>query len=659
VNPNGLISGAFEVDLARNVVGAGAGLPAFAVIDHKDGRTGLMAIQARRGAPPRAQSIGLLMSSGIPGIMGPLAHGPARDAAGGESWFVICQGPPGSALLSSLHQTFEPWPERDLIEAVLRPVARALEELQSRHTVHRAINPTNMFQANRNEPVTLGCAWAAPPGSLQPAVFEPPYSAMCLPAGRGEGTIADDVYALGVSLIVLSLGYVPMAGLAPVEIARRKIELGSFNALVGDARLPQIIADLARGMLAEDPEHRPLPTLLADPAGARSRRVAARPPRRAQRPLEIAASDAWTARTLAFGIAADPEAGVRLLRTGAVDRWIRRSLGDGLLATRLDEALRLRASQGDGEDRREDAVLAMRAVALLDPLAPLCWSGFAFWPDGFGAALAEDEASGAMPGDAVADIIATEAMALWGAARPDRCDPMTLRIDAHQHRALLRQRGWGGGLERLRYALNPLLACRSPLVAPAIVARTAELLPALDRAAAQGRRGEMPMDRDLAAFIAARSEVRVDRELAQIGEGKRPEIVALAVLRLFAGLQARTRGPAVPALAAWIAEAAASSLNVFHGRANRERRGAALADLAGAGRLVALLGVIDDPDALATDRQGYEEALRAAQAIDGQLAAIDGDKAIRAQAARRMAQECVAGAGALALMLAMFFAMFA
>ena len=85
-------------------------------------------------------------------------------------------------------------------------------------------------------------------------------------------------------LLCLALGRAPLAQLDDVAILRRKLELGTYAALAGDERLPPIIGDLVRGMLAEDPEHRPTPTLLRDPASARGRRVAARPPRRAQRP---------------------------------------------------------------------------------------------------------------------------------------------------------------------------------------------------------------------------------------------------------------------------------------------------------------------------------------------------------------------------------------
>ena len=654
-----LIAGCFAVDLGRKLPSAGGGLPAFAVIDRIEGRSGLMAVQARSGAPPRATALQQMVRIGVAGVLSPLGHGPARDDSGGMSWYVICPLPPGPPLLPAAARDFPPWGERELIEFVLRPAARALEALQGRHLTHRALRPDNIFRAGPADPVTLGCAWAGPPGALQPVLYEPPYSAMCLPSGRGEGSIADDVYALGVTLLVLAGGRVPLAELDPQEIVRRKLELGSFAALTGEERMSPLIMDLARGMLAEDPDHRPAPTLLADPGGARSRRVAARPPRRAQRPLEIGATAAWTARTLAHAIAIDPGAGIRALRTGAVDRWIRRSLGDGLLAARLEEIVRARGAQ-DQEDPREDAALAMRAVTSLDPLAPLCWSGIAFWPDGLGPMLAEDDANAAGVEEIATDIIGMEGVAIWASARAERCDVATLRLDAHQQRALLRQRGWGGGLERLRYALNPLLAARSRLLRAELVVRLADLLPALDRAAAAGiPPGQLPIDRDLAAFIAARSEQRVDAELAPIGEAKAPEHATLLLLRLYAGIQQRTGGPVLPALSRWLVGLVGPALAAFHGRAGRRRREAALAELVDSGRLTALLGVLDDAEGAAADRAGQLAALARVAEIDRELAEIRANAPARLQAARRLGQELVAAAGALALMLSITFALFA
>ena len=81
---------------------------------------------------------------------------------------------------------------------------------------------------------------------------------MCLPAGRGDGSIADDVYALGVLLLCLASVRRPAATGRGGHV-RRKLEQGSILPCRRE-RLPPVIGDLVRGMLAEDPEHRPTPT---------------------------------------------------------------------------------------------------------------------------------------------------------------------------------------------------------------------------------------------------------------------------------------------------------------------------------------------------------------------------------------------------------------
>ena len=90
----------------------------------------------------------------------------------------------------------------------------------------------------------------------------------------------------------------------------------------------------------------------------------------------------------AFAIATQPDEGVRQLRNGAVDQWLRRSLGDSTLGAQLDELVRARLADMPAEDGTADSVLAARAVAMLDPLAPVSWRGLSLFPDGLGAALA-------------------------------------------------------------------------------------------------------------------------------------------------------------------------------------------------------------------------------------------------------------------------------
>lgn len=628
-----LIAGQYEVDRARPASPVG-GLPAFAAADRASGRTDLIAIQVQRQFSARSRVIQALATP-IDGLLAPVAYGSAGDAC-----YTVATAPPGPNLLARTGA----WSELELLECVLRPIAHVLEHLQERGITHRNIRLDNVFQTAPGQPVVLGVCWAAPPAMAQPALFEPPYSAMCLPTGRGDGSIADDVYALGVLLLCLAVGRTPLRQLDDTAVLHRKLELGTYTALASDERLPPIIGDLVQGMLAEDPEHRPTPTLLLDPASARGRRVAARPPRRAQNAIAIAAKDVWDARTLAYMMATIPELGINALRSGSVEQWLRRALGDAQLAAHVEELVRHRNTDA-AADADAEATLLMRVITVLDPLAPLCWRGVALWPDGIGPALAAAMAADPDVTMRLQEIVAREEAGNWAALRSDRYDFAVLRIDARQQRGWLQQRGEEGGIARLTYLLNPLMPCASPLLGSHWVAQLTELLEALEETAGRvDQRQTEPVDAHVAAFISARSERRLYSEISE-KEKRSDEMRCLAQLRLLAQLQSRLRTAPLPALAAWLAARAAPALAAWR---NRERRTAVserLTALAPAGHLAPMLAVLEDPAGRIVDAREAQEAAAELRRVDAELVQITNGAAARSAAAARMGQEIAAGLG--------------
>ncbi len=644
-----LLNGQYEIMTAVPLPGAGGGLPAFAARHQPSGRADLMAVRASPGAPPRANALARLEGEVIPGLLIPLAHGSGPAPEGGETYYVICPEPPGPSL-AALTANSSPWSEAEILQYVLRPAAHVLEALKSRGLTHRAIRPDNIFSAGTKNPVVLGCAWAAPPASLQPAVFEPPYTAMCAPAGRGDGSIADDVYALGVTLLTLALGRTPLAERDAETVILTKLSHGGFEALTADAELPPLLADLLRSMLAEDPAHRPSPGLLLDITTARSRRVTTRPPRRAQRPLALNGASAWDARSLAYQIATHPEQGARLLRNGAVTDWIRRELGANQVASTLEELVRWRAREGGPEDRRADSILVLRAVAVLDPLAPPSWRGISLWPDGVGPALAAAMAKGNEELTELRDFIISHAIALWAAQQGNRVDGGTLRQQAQQMELWLRARDGETGLARLTYALNPLLPCASPLLAGRWVVSPAEVLKALEAAAAQPElRRLAPMDTHLAAFIAVRQELQFYLDVWEAARAGPPARLVLAELNLLVALEARHNLGPLPQLSAWVAERAKAALELWHSRSRRAALEQQLQALATGGRLQPILALLDDPTALQADAEGLQNALARIGEIDAELAQIAAGSTERAALAERIGREFAAGATLAAL----------
>lgn len=645
-SPEGLIAGLYQADPTRPLAGFD-GAAAFAT--RRPGQdAAFVAIEVPAGTAPRALALKALGNVAVPGVMAPLAHGAARLPGRKPAYYVVTEGPPGPSLAAPLAA----WTEENLLALVLRPGAAALERLAARGVTHRAIRPGNLFQAAPDQPVVLGPAWVSPPASGQPALYEPPYVAQCNAAGRGDGSVADDVYALGVVLVVLALGREPMASDQPAEIVRRKLALGSFAAITAGERLPGGIDAIARAMLAEDPLQRPAPADLLDPQFWRARRVSPRAARRAREPIMVGAAEVFLPRALAHALGEAPQQGIRLLKLGVVDRWLRRSLGDAGLAQAVEQAVERRARDAAEGEARADALLLLRATAVLDPLAPLVWQGLAFWPDGLGALLA---AGVGQP--ALAEMIDAEAIAAWAACRSARDAPAAFSLEARRLRTVGGRGGIGGGLKQLGYALNPLLACRSSLLGEAVAVTLPALLASLDAAsgAAQRSGGELPIDAEIAAFALARGASGLEAGLAHLLPVATAAEKALATLRIFANLQRSTGAGPLPGLAKWLAETATPLLGRWKARSRRKELKETLTQLAERGDLSGMLALMGDAAARAGDTEGLKAAERSLKQIDDELARIAVGAAARAGKARQLGQEIAAGAGLamLALTLAM------
>jgi len=648
--PAETIAGIYVVDPTRPLPLAGGGVPAFAVTDRRTGRTDVMALQVAPHVPARPQHLQVLTKP-MEGLLTPLAHGKGPAIGGEAGYFVICNRPPGPPVSATL----QPWPESALISLVLRPIAHALDVLRAQTLTHRAIRAENVFQGQPGQAVVLGAAWAAPPAMHQPAAYEPPYSAMCLPAGRGEGSLGDDIYALGVLLVTLAVGRVPMAGLDEAAVTRRKLELGSYAAVVGDGRLPPGIADLVGGMLAEDPDHRPSLKILLDLTAARGRKVATRPPQRAQRPLQIGHTAVWNVRMLAYAVSSEPEPGLQVLFGATLMPWLRRGLGEAALAVRIEEMLRLRADRGRNSEPYADAMLAMQIVTMIDPLAPLCWDGLTLWPDGIGPAFAVAHAADPETLARLESLVLTEAIAIWATMREERSDPGSLRLAARQYRGWLQTRGPSGGLPRVLYMLNPMLPCGSTLAAGRGVVGLTDVPAALEAAATTADRGAEPLDSHTVAFIAARSDRRLTMDINALNVTEL-ESRLVSQLRLLSELQIRFDPRPLPALAGWFAAQAGPLVERWKNRARRAEIATGLASLAAAGHLAPMLALIEDHANLAADSDAAGLAASALERIEGELAEIDGGGPGRAVVATRTGQEIAAGMGLAALATALILA---
>ncbi len=602
-----LLRGRFEIDPAEALPALAAGpIPAFAAHDQHSPDRRLMAYVCRPDLPIRLDALSRLRKASPSNMLPLINAGTVRwPLSGGRALVVLYQRPLGGSLAERFAGPEQRPPEHEIPRRIVAPMVRALRGLETLGIAHRGIRADNLYYLDETgADLVLGDCVTAPPGFAQPQAMEPIDRAMASPAGRGDGTIADDLYALGVMLLQLVSGGRDFGDDAAVLAA--KANHGSFAALSDRRRVPSAMVDPLRGLLADDPARRwgleHLENWLTGQVRPQSRGGVGK---LVPAPFIFAGRPYTSFRLLAQAFADNVGAAAEVMRSGELHGWLTRRANAEKTAEAL--AALVSAHLADrGTPQGGDDYLVAKVAALLDPEGPVRFRGLRFMRDGVGPALA---VAWLMDGDARTPVAA---LALGLADAPPDATPsfQRRRPGAQPEMSLARmveQPGHGGGLERCLYATNPGLACRSPLIADVLVIAIEGLLAALDEAAERCEPHVWPIDRHIAAFIMERSDRDLGPAMKALSD-RRQARKSLAMLTILANLQDAPDAVPVPALARWCAHHLDAVVQSFQSRTIQENLRRRLPQIASRGRLKELLDLLDDPRRRHADKQGASAA---------------------------------------------------
>ncbi len=588
---------------------------AYVAFDRENPARSLYALVLDRTVPARHKAI--VTAKGIveDTILKPIRWGRVDwPATRREEIVIILPQPPGPALMANLETEIRPWLIRELKRDLLLPLVDLLKAMHDERLSHRNIRPTNLFRGGEDESVISGQVYSAAPGMDQPALFEPLDRARCLPSGRGTGDMADDLYAVGVTIMMLALGRNPVAGLDDQEIMRRRIQHGSYNAMLGDNKLHNELAPVVRSLMRDDEHER---WSIADLSNwVQTGRVNPSQPApgvRADRPFEFEGEKADTALELVYLLSRNWEKAVKLAATPEIEHWVDRSLKNRALSKEI-------AACGDpgpgGPKQMTPDIMLSRMLMILNPTGPICFRSLVVMPDGLATATATALGNSRMTQD-FADMISGKLMDFWHEAqiRPKPWMLVAAEV-AEKMFVYLVRRAAGFSIERCAYELNPALPCLSPLLKGGAPLQVRELLETMEENAEDG---EFLFDRHIAAFLGARITGSIDKELTEIDEADEEARERMSQLRLMAYVQSKNSATAAPKLYDMFLRHLQPAINEYKNISMRDRLHRAARKAAARGNLNDLVRILDNRKNRTWDERGFDSARKRIQLLDREI----------------------------------------
>ncbi len=464
------------------------------------------------------------------------------------------------------------WRQETVMETIVKPVAATLLEFKDNSFVHGAICPSNMFAdtaEGKVQHVILGDCLSLPASYTQPVLYEPIERAMAGPVGRGLGSIADDMYAFGVSLAVILRSHDPLQGMTDDQIIREKVENGSYAAITGKDRFKGSILELLRGLLHDDPRERwTIEEMMTWMDGRRLSPKQALKHKRAARPLTYAGQKYSLSSLLAMDIDLNPGETARIVEGGDLRQWLERSLEDEEITERVEAVVTTIRDRGMGPGYEER--LAANLSIALDPYAPIRYKGLRVTGDGIGTAMAE---SAILKHDLMrfVELFSQNIAMTWlTSSKNTALDSGSLISRFDMCRNYIRHGKVGYGLERCIYTMCPETPCLSEKLRGFYVQTPEQLINAFEQLCLKDEGYAQMLDRHSMAFLSVKEPKVIDSYLFDLGSTEEHRRV-LGNLRCLGAIQKRFNLGNFSGIAKVFIPALSSVYARYHDREVREK----------------------------------------------------------------------------------------
>lgn len=616
---------------------------AFAVEDQRDSSIQLYALVSAPDLPVRSSRLTQLINGEIAGLLPIIQWGAIMwPPLGKITVIVIFQQPLGGRLIDRLATRDITINEYEMPKRIIEPLLECIHKLSIINEPHRAIRPENIFFLDEAmEEIVLGPHVISPPGYDQPALLEPIDRCLAQPSGRGLGNASDDIYALGVTALLLILDHNPVASMNDTELLQARLKDGSYSTISGRTRIPMQLVEPLRGMLADDQEVRwDFEELNNWLTGQKINPIKNKTSTKSRSFFKFRNTEHFSPRSLAQHLARHTHEAVKAINSEQFRVWVTRGLDNVKLFDAIKGAQETANHQTDSY-QGTDQYLIFRVATLLDPRGPIRYQGLSFMHDGFGPVFATEWIRrGTFK--IIGDVIRHDIFTVWFAAQNGLTKEMLETKNVQRKlRSFASIPDPGYGLERALYESNASLSCQSPYVVNDGAHTIEQLLLALDSAANTDNTSTQPVDNHIAAFIAARSSEDMHVHLKALASKKAGTSI-VGALSLLATLQWKLHVPPLLGLASWVGGLLGPAINVYHNRDTRKELEREIPRLVRKGSLPELYDLIDDSVKRQKDAAGFAKSRAEWLQAEAEIRDIEQGGGKRAAKAHRSGQYAAA-----------------
>ena len=588
---------------------------AYVTRDDKSPKDPLFARICPADAVPRLDILNNLKHMMDANLLRPIeGEGVVWPGGKGRRIAIVFRKPDHGVLLPANVAKINPLQPDEMAKTFLAPAVLTLGYMAQRGLSHRAIRADNIYWhgGGRNS-ILLGDCISHAPAFLQPVLYETIESGMTPPIGRGVGTIRDDFYSLGVTILAMAQGRLPLGGYTDEQIIDAKLARGSFAALMNGERPPFGLRELLRGLLSDDPFERwGLEQLEQWLGGGLRSSVQEVRTGAVERNYEFDGKEYTNSRALANAFGKKWSKAGKIILDAGFEKWLRRGADDSSIADRIRKTLSIGGlpDKSKGADARKVA----QACMIMDRFGPVRYQGLVAMPTAMGLMLADAYfRKDTKAIKRIADSISSGAVSDWytlqGGAEVIIYEAEINQLKQMQH--LLKQTAPGYGVERCLYMLNPTYPCLSDILLDNYVQNIRDLMPALENNVKD--HGSLPtiVDRHLAAFIACRIKANIDKPLAALDSAHGdPVAIKLGMLGVFARLQSKYGPDHLPFLTQWLAKELEVTVDRVNGKTTRDQLLARVRSVGDTGSLISLHNCLNNDKIIRQDELARKKAVK-------------------------------------------------